>query len=267
MKNFTIRLFRKFIILVKRMAQTKVDLIKQLVEFENDIHYQEYADDKQPEFLYLKGSIPVLLSAPHGAVHTRDGNDKEEDEYTAGLVRLIGNRTGAHVIYARRKSRTDPNADPAAPYKQALQQIIQENDIHFVLDLHGANMDRNFGIALGTLHGKSCSEQEKQIIVRTFEKYEISKTGSSLSRLDDNIQLAGAGNTNREPIVKFCHRNSIPAAQIEINAWLRIPKRREDASAPNKDFKGDQRLIINIIKALSDIVSSIGEEKVVVGNT
>ena len=267
MKNFITRLLHKCIVMMKRIALTNIDLIEKLVEFENDIHYQDYSDDEQPEFEYVKGKIPVLISAPHGAVHTRDGKDKEEDEYTAGLARLIGNRTGAHVIYARRKSRTDPNADPAAPYKQALQQIIQENDIHFVLDLHGANMDRNFGIALGTLHGKSCSEQEKQIIVRTFEKYEIARTGSSLSRLDDNNQLAGAGNANREPIVKFCHRNSIPAAQMEINAWLRIPERREDASAPDKNFKGDQRLIINIIKALSDIVSSIGEEKVVVGNT
>jgi len=220
------------------MAQTKVDLIKQLVEFENDIHYQEYADDKQPEFLYLKGSIPVLLSAPHGAVHTRDGNDKEEDEYTAGLVRLIGNRTGAHVIYARRKSRTDPNADPAAPYKQALQQIIQENDIRFVLDLHGANMDRNFGIALGTLHGKSCSRPEKQIIVSAFEKYGISETGSDLSRLDDNNQLAGVGNANREPIVKYCHRNSIPAAQIEINGWRSSQRMRLSRSLRFPSFEG-----------------------------
>ncbi len=267
MKKFLIRLLHKCIVMVERMAQIKKDPLEQLVEFENDIHYQEYADDDQPEYVHIKGNMPILLSAPHGAVHTRDGENKEEDEYTAGLARLIGNRTGAHVIYARRKSRTDPNADPAAPYKQALQQIIQENDIRFVLDLHGANMDRNFGIALGTLHGKSCSGPEKQIIVSAFEKYGISETGSGLSRLDNNNQLAGVGNANREPIVKFCNRNSIPAAQIEINAWLRVPKRREDASAPNKDFKGDQRLISNIIKALSEIVPSIGEQKVVVGNT
>lgn len=241
------------------MAQTKVDLIEQLVEFENDIHYQEYADDKQPEFVYLIGNIPVLLSAPHGAVHTRDGKDKEEDEYTAGLARLIGNRTGTHVIYARRKSKTDPNADPTAPYKQALRQVVQENKINFVLDLHGANQDRDFGIALGTMHGKSCSRDEKQRILGALAKHGISVSGNSLSRLDEDNQLSGEGDDHREPIVKFCHRNSIPAAQIEINAWLRIPKRRGDASAEDKDFKGDQSLIISSIEALSDIVYSISE--------
>ena len=253
--------------MVERMAQAKKDPIEQLVELENDILYQEYADDKQPEYVYLKGNIPVLLSAPHGAVQTRAGKIKEEDEYTAGLARLIGNRTGAHVIYVRRKSRTDPNADATAPYKQTLRQIVQENKINFVLDLHGANKDRDFGIALGTMNGKSCSEEERQIIVKTFEKYEISEAGNGLSRLDVDQLLPGEGNDRREPIVKFCHRNSLPAVQIEINAWLRIPVRRADASTPDKSFKGDQRLIINIIEALSDIVSSIGEGKVVVCNT
>ena len=265
--KFITRLLHKCIFMVERMAQAKKDPIERLVELENDILYQEYADDKQPEYVYLKGNVPVLLSAPHGAVHTREGNIKEEDEYTSGLARLLGNRTGAHVIYARRKSRTDPNADATAPYKQTLRQIVQENEIIFVLDLHGANKDRDFGIALGTMHGKSCSDAAKLIIVSAFEKFGISKAGINLTRLDIDKQLPGEGDESREPIIKFCYLNSIPAAQIEINAWLRIPKRRDDASAPDKNFKGDQRLIINIIKALSDIVSSIGEGKVVVGNT
>ena len=253
--------------MVKRMTQAIKDPIVQLVELENDILYQEYANDKQPEYAYIKGNIPILISAPHGAVHTREGNIKEEDEYTAGLARLIGNRTGAHVIYARRKSKTDPNTDTTAPYKQKLLQIAQENKIIFVLDLHGANKDRNFGIALGTMHGKSCSQDEKQKIIDAFGRHGISVLGNRLSHLDEDNQLSGEGSDHREPIVKFCYRNSIPATQIEINAWLRIPKRREDASAPDKNFKGDQGLIINIINAFSDIVSSIGEGKVVVGNT
>jgi hypothetical protein len=238
---------------------TRDEFIERLIDLESDVRYQEYANVDAPEYLHIAGTLPVLVSAPHGAVHTRNG-DKEEDEYTAGIARLISNRTGAHVIYARRKSRTDPNAAFTAPYKQALRQIVHENSIDFVLDLHGANKDRDFGIALGTMHGKSCSEKAKRIIVETLEKYGISETGSDLSRLDIDNQLPGEGNDNREPIIKFCHRNSLPAAQIEINAWLRIPVRRADATAPDKDFKGDQRLIENIIEALSDVVISINNQ-------
>jgi hypothetical protein len=240
----------------KARMQKQDEMIKRLIDLESDIRYQEYAGTNDPEYLHVAGILPILISAPHGAVHTRNG-DKDEDEYTAGMARLIGDITGARVIYARRKSRTDPNADSTAPYKQALRQIVHENDINFVLDLHGAKKDRKFGIALGTMHGKSCPEKEKLILVRTFEKYGISTAGNNLSRLDIDDQFPGEGSDSREPIIKFCHRNSLPAAQVEINAWLRIPIRRADATATDKNFQGNQRLIVNLIKALSDLVVSL----------
>ena len=237
------------------MTQPTINPIEQLVDFEKDVLYQEYPGSQEPECLLIPGNIPILLSAPHGAVHTRDGKDKEEDEYTAGIARLVAARTGAHVIYARRKSRTDPNTDPNAPYKKTLLKIVHENNINFVLDLHGANKDRDFGIALGTIRGQSCTEEERKVILTTFKKHGIAKSGDHLSRLDLDLQFAGAGNDHRETIIKFCHENSIHAAQIEINAWLRIPVRREDASDSDKEFKGDEQLIRNLVEALSDIVA------------
>ena len=191
------------------------ELIKRLIDLESDICYQEYAGTDDPEYLHVAGILPILISAPHGAVHTRYGSKKDEDEYTAGLARLIGAITGSHVIYARRRSRTDPNADPSAPYKQALRQIVNENDINFVLDLHGAKKDQEFGIALGTMHGKSCPKKEKLIIVETFEKYGISTSGNNLSRLDIDDKFPGEGSDDRVTVIKYCYQNSFPAVQVE----------------------------------------------------
>jgi hypothetical protein len=238
--------------------QMQEAVIEQLIKLESDIRYQEYSTSSEPEYLHAFGGLPILISAPHGAVHTRNG-DKEEDEYTAGLARLIGSRTGAHVIYARRKSRTDPNADFTAPYKESLQQIVLDNKINFVLDLHGANEKRDFGVAIGTMHGKSCSEREKQIIIGALEKHSISKAGNSISRLDIDTQLPAEGDKNREPITSFCHRNYIHAAQLEINAKLRIPIRRNDATRHDIPFPGDQGLINNLIEALTDVITSLAE--------
>ena len=100
------------------------EIIPRLIELEKDVRYQDSASDTEPQYLHIAGKVPVLISAPHGAVHTRDGKPKEEDEYTAGLARLLGERTKAHVLYSRRKSATDPNADPQAPYKKYLEEII-----------------------------------------------------------------------------------------------------------------------------------------------
>ncbi len=97
------------------------EITSRLIELENDVRYQEVATETEPEFLYLAGKLPVLISAPHGAVHTRDGKPKEEDEYTAGFAQLLGQITNSHILYSRRKSATDPNADLEAPYKKYLQ--------------------------------------------------------------------------------------------------------------------------------------------------
>jgi hypothetical protein len=233
-------------------------LISQLIELENDVRYQDFSSETEPEFLYETGKIPILISAPHGAVHTRNG-DKEEDEYTAGIARLIGRKTGAHVLYARRKSRTDPNANPDAPYKAVLQQIVSESAARFVVDLHGANSNRDFGVAVGTMHGKSCSSDDKLLIINTFRKYAIMEEGELLSRLDVDTKFPAEGNNGREPITKFCHRIDIAAAQFEINAHLRIPIRREDATNHYIPFSGNPELITNLFKSLSDIVSSLAE--------
>lgn len=75
------------------------EFISRLIELEKDVQYQEFASETEPEYLYTTGKVPVLISTPHGAVHTRDGNHKEEDEYTAGFARLIGERTNGHILY------------------------------------------------------------------------------------------------------------------------------------------------------------------------
>lgn len=67
------------------------DHIRRLIDLEADVHYQEHATGDEPEFIFRPGRIPVLISAPHGAVHMRKGEAKEEDEYTAGFAGLLGN--------------------------------------------------------------------------------------------------------------------------------------------------------------------------------
>lgn len=240
----------------KELPEMADDLIRELVELEKDVKYQEYAGEGESEYCHIAGSLPILISAPHGAAHTRD-RYKEEDEYTAGLARLVGEKTGAHVLYARRKSKTDPNADLNAPYKKSLEQIIREHSIKFVVDLHGANPERNFGVAIGTMHGKSCSEKDRQTIISVFTKHGISEKGNRLFRLDNDNKLPAEGDNNREPITKFCHRISVSAAQLEINAHLRIPSRRKDAFHHNEPFSGEPELITILVNALTEIVTSL----------
>ena len=231
--------------------------IKRLIEIEDDIHYQEYASEDEPEFGYYQGSLPILISAPHGAAHTRNGRQKDEDEFTASLAFLLGEETGSHAFYARRKSITDPNVDPAAPYKEGLAKIIRENGIRFVLDLHGVRGDRTYGIELGTADNQSCSKEEKDLIVSTLNEFGfVNDHTERFQKLWIDKVNKGAG-VNGETIIRFVSKNddlNISAAQFELNANLRIPQRKSDATQAGTPFEGDPTMIARTIQAFKKLV-------------
>jgi len=96
-------------------------------------------------------------------------------------VRLLAEKTGAHALYAFRKSPTDPNYYANTPYKHALQRVTERYPIHFVLDLHGCSPDRDVGIALGTMHNHNCPAHRPRII-RTFAAHGFDELKSGLLR-------------------------------------------------------------------------------------
>ncbi len=228
-------------------------LMERLMELEADVRYQEPPSGNEPEFRYECGRVPVLLSAPHGAVHTRRGQSKEEDEYTAGIARLIAELTTAHALYARRRSDTDPNWYADTCYKERLREIVEESGIRFVLDLHGASVWRRFGIALGTMNGESCPLQREDII-RVLGEHGFRRDGSRLDRLDVDGKFTGKGKKGQETIIRFAWEElCIPAAQFELHSALRIVERRRDATAQHP-FRGNPDTIRRAIRALAALI-------------
>jgi hypothetical protein len=234
------------------------DHIQRLIELEADVLYQEKAIGYEPEFSFRAGHIPILVSAPHGAVHRRKGRWKEEDEYTAGFTRLLGERTGAHVIYSRRRSCTDPNWYPEVPYKQLLTKATAEHGIGFVMDIHGACEQRQFAIAIGTLRGVSCPYLAEILEVLASHGFS-DKAPDPLDRVDIDRVFSGIGVSGQETVSRFVWEIlQLPVAQFELNARVRIPIRRGDASA-KEHFEGDSTRIGKCLAAFSDIVDVVAK--------
>lgn len=230
-------------------------LIERLVGLESDARYREPAEEREPEFLHIPGETPVLLSAPHGAIHTRDGEEKEEDEYTAGLARLVAELAGAHVLYARRKSATDPNADPEAPYRGLLRSVVDGFQIRFVLDLHGVRDERAFAIALGTMDGESCPDQEP-LLIETFEAHGFGTERPPADRLVVNDPRF-TGGLSQDTITRFVSQElAVPAAQVELHEACRIVKRFKDAHLETP-FHGDRARIERVIEACVAAVRTV----------
>ncbi len=233
-------------------------LLRQLVEFESGVQYQVLAKGRE-EFSYLPGRIPILISAPHGAVHMRGGRPKQEDEYTSGFARVVGEFSNAHVIYSHHMSRTDPNWYPNVPYKQRLQQILEEEEIRFVLDIHGVAEHRTFGIAIGTMRGESCPRHLGIIIQHLSSHGFKGDAQEPLRRVDVDHAFTAVGLRGQETITRFVwQKHRVPVAQFELHPLLRIVERRPDATE-RQPFQGNPEMIEAAIRAFVSLVKALAK--------
>lgn len=229
------------------------DLLRRMIELEADVRYQEAAEGG-PGIGSVPGVTPVLLSAPHSAVHTRHGEAKEEEEFTAALVCLVAELTGAHALYLRARSPSDPNWDTDVPYKRHLRQVVAQAGIHFVLDVHGAGPERRFGVSLGTMNGASCPRQRGGII-QLLEAHGFRRQARFPDRLDVDNVFTARGLSGQETITRFAWQTlGVPCAQLELHPRLRVVERREDATLPGP-FRGDAERIERLVQALIDLVA------------
>jgi hypothetical protein len=235
------------------------DWTQKLCQFEDKyVRYREDAPQGEIPFRYLPGRRPVLISAPHGALHWRQGEWKREDEYTAALAHVLAEATGAHALYTVRRIRPDPNFDDDSNYKRTLACLLQEHDIELVVDLHGARRGRDFGLELGTMSGITCPDYEATIIRHLEWQGFVRDHRRSLDRLWVNRLFKGGA--RQQTVTRFVwEKCAVNAAQIEINAHLRVVHRKLDATlyAEEPDFEADPVRLRRAVQALIRIIRAI----------
>jgi len=131
---------------------------------------------------------------------------------------------------------------------------VRRHRIRFVLDLHGAAAYRDFGIAIGTLHGRSCPPG---VILQVLHGHGFGEEATWLSRLDVDETFPGTGADGQETITRFCAETlHVKAAQLEVNAYLRVVRRRPLAAERNP-FDGEPEHIRRTVAALADLVEQL----------
>lgn len=207
------------------------NLPERIIALEADVQHHLPPTDDEPAFTHIAGSVPILLSAPHATVHIRDGRAKPPEEFTAGFVRFIANQTGAHALYTRRRLTSDPNWHSDSPYKHHLKRIVRDAGVQFVLDVHGASSARwKFGIAVGTINGRSCPQHERDI-VETLAVHGFNQQSAGADQLVLNHPRF-TGGTAQETVTRYaCDAVGVPAAQFELTGrllWITGPPDRFD---------------------------------------
>ena len=242
----------------------QAELLSQLNGLEQPIAYFKAPPQGRNSFVWQNGRIPLLISAPHATAHSRRGKIKGEEEYTAAFAQLLAQETGAYALFTTYRSAGDPNWDVAAPYKAQIKQLVQAHDIRFVIDLHGMSNRHKFGIAVGTINGRSCPNRES-LIAHTLAAHKFNFISENKAKSFNALHWQGfvmnhskfTGGLVNHTITRFVSETlGIPSVQIELCASIRIVH-LERGFRP--EFTGDPVGIMQTYRALVGLVQQIGK--------
>jgi len=241
-----------------------LSLLDRLLKLESVVRYKQPAPSGQRPFQHILGHLPILVSAPHGTAHRRQGKLKGEEEYTAALAQLLAAQTGAHALFANHQSENDPNWDRHSPYKSHLASLVTAHDIRFVIDLHGMSNRYKVGMALGTINGRSCPQHEPAIIdlLQTFTFTQA--TYPELRRYPtlnwDHFVLNHprfTGGLAQHTVTRFVSEGlRIPALQVELCSSVRVVQRGKYGRRPSS-FRGDPAGIQQVVTTLTALVQHL----------
>lgn len=243
---------------------TELDWLTHLAGIEESIYYATPTPRGVSPFHHLPGTVPLLISAPHSAIHMRNGRLKRADGFTGAMAHLLATETNAHALYSSYRLSTDPNYDVHSPYKSLLGRIVRQHKIQFVLDLHGMSNWHRIGAALGTMNGRSCPSQLPIIetILKSHGFAQVSeKTAKRFKGLKwrtfvtDHSRFTGgiANNTITRFVVD---KLGIYGIQIELCSTIRVVY-EESPTDKTRHFRGNVRAICQSVCALRDIILTL----------
>ncbi len=184
-----------------------------------------------------KGTIGVMLSAPHAVDHFREGKIKLHEINTDTLIKRINEKIDVSIIYKTESLNEDANWDKDSNYKKLAEKFVKENNIKLFLDIHGMSYDREEDICIGTAFGKNVNGKEDMLnlIVSSFKKAGYSNT---------TIDVPFSASNENCVSTYIASKCKIPAFQVEINNKYRYPK------SEKYDLDKLENTFVNIIQLL-----------------
>ncbi|MDR8372585.1 ketol-acid reductoisomerase [Pseudomonas lactis] len=164
-------------------------------------------------YAVLKGSTPVLITAPHATKPYREGSYRFSDGAgTAALAKLLNTLTCATVIYTQYRSPSDPNYYDDNAFKAEVAELIKQHKPKLLIDLHGSSTSRPYDVDFGTMEGTWLLGRTD--IVPSLRKA-LRKEG--LRNFSDDYFPAAKHHT----LTRFASSLGVPSVQLEINStWL-----------------------------------------------
>lgn len=179
-----------------------MDFYNEILELEN----KEFDDI----MIFKIGSIPVLFTAPHTMeqVH-RDGYIKNSEPFSKAIALYLNKKCDSSYLIKIKDTDLDSNRDNHDEFKKLLFDIVKENDIKLVIDLHGADHNRDFDVEFGTMNNLS-------VDYTTLKELEEAFVHNGIVNIKYNEPFRGGAITQYLYNIK-----DVDVIQIEINGRYR----------------------------------------------
>ena len=179
-----------------------MDFYNEILELENKVF-----DDVM---IFKIGSIPVLFTAPHTMeqVHS-DGYIKNSEPFTKAIALYLNKKCDSSYLVKIKDTGLDSNRDNHDEFKNLLFDIVKENNIKLVIDLHGADHNRDFDVEFGTMNNLSAD-------YTTLKELEEAFVHNGIVNIKYNEPFKGGAITQYLYNIK-----DVDVIQIEINGRYR----------------------------------------------
>lgn len=87
----------------------------------------------------IVGTNPILLVAAHNFPQGRNGLIKPSDLNTGTVARNFAEKYNLFALISTRK-QIDPNWYPSSNFREKVKEIIKNNNIKLVIDIHGKSL-------------------------------------------------------------------------------------------------------------------------------
>ena len=175
------------------------------MSFKKEIEVLEkYSNDG--DYALSIGKLPIILTAPHTMQQIKEDNTiKLSEPYTKAIALYVSKKINCSSLIKLKDTGIDSNSDNIDEFKLALNDLIRENDIKLLIDIHGASRDREFDIELGTLNNISADYSTINELKEAFIE-------NGIKNISINDPFKGGG------ITRYIYGvTNIDVIQIEIN--------------------------------------------------
>ncbi len=195
--------------------------------------------DLQEEYIFIKGEIPVILTAPHVKKYIKKGVCKSKDTNTDLIVKTIQKLTGCHIMYSNKDLDYDPNFDLENAFKTETVKYIKEHNIKYMINIYGLIDSAYSNIEIGTNNLKNLNYDEKI----------LSTVKDILKMYIDNIKIDKRYKATKRTLSCYVNeKTSIKTFQIGIDFSHRNPKK-------------SKRKFDSLIAALTSVVYTLGRSE------